>query len=62
MVFLDIPEHEGEIATAIRRFMRHRVFRTHAQRMGKVVRLHHDGIHYWALGQTSRRVAAWAKD
>jgi len=62
LVFLDIPEHEGEIATAIRRFVRHPDFHTHAQRMGKVVRLHHDGVHHWALGKTAREKVAWAKD
>ena len=62
LVFLDIMEHEGEIAAAIRRFLRHPAFRTHAQRMGKVVRLHHDGMHYWALGDAVPHSAAWSAE
>src|SRR5437667_1380486 len=44
LVFTDIPEHEGEIAACIRRFLRHPAFNTKAKRMGKVVRVHFGGI------------------
>ncbi len=53
-------EHEGEIAAAIRRFLRQPAFRTHAQRMGKVVRLHPDGVPYWALGAAVLHSTAWS--
>ena len=59
LVFLDVMEHEGEVAAAIRRFLRHPVFRTHAQRLGKVVRLHHDGVQYWAVGSAGLHTASW---
>ena len=62
LVFLDIPEHEGEIATAARRFLGQTEFDTHAKRMGKVVRLHADGIHYWQIGRQLLQKAAWEAD
>jgi hypothetical protein len=62
LVFLDIPEHEGEIALAIRRFLRHSDFNSHAKRMGKVVRLHLNRIHYWQLSKQFLSGIEWNKD
>ena len=59
LVFLDVPEHEGEVAAAIRRFLKHPAFNTHAKRAGKVVRVHADGMHYWERGRPPQRVAPW---
>lgn len=58
LVFLDIREKEGEIAAAIRRFLRHPVFNTHGKRMGKVVRIRLTGVNYWP---TSRRALTSVK-
>jgi hypothetical protein len=60
LVFLDIPEHEGEVAAAVRRFLRHPAFNTHAKRMGKVVRIHRDGISFWHLGTDKLQSVKWA--
>jgi hypothetical protein len=48
---MDIPEHEGEIALAIRRFLAHRAFDTHGKRVGKVVRELHPRkiVLFWLL-------------
>ena len=59
LVFLDIREHEGLIADAIRRFLRHTAFDTHAKRMGKVVRLHPGGVSFWQRGKRSLQLVAW---
>jgi hypothetical protein len=42
LVFLDVAFDEA--AECIRRFLRHPAFRTQAERMGKVVRVHHNGV------------------
>ncbi len=59
LVFLDIREHEGQIATAIRGFLRHPAFDTHGKRMGKVVRLHPGGIDFWQRGKRSLQSVLW---
>ena len=51
LVFLDVAFDEA--AEFIRRFLRHRTFRTQAQRMGLVVRAHRNGLRYWR-GASSR--------
>jgi hypothetical protein len=47
------------VATFIRRFLRHSDFRTHVQRLGKVIRVHPSGIEYWRQGQCQRMERAW---
>lgn len=37
----------------LRQFFRHVRFRSHAQRMGKVIRLTHVGVSYWEIGATT---------
>lgn len=59
LVFLDIREHEGMIATAIRRFLRHTSFDTHNKRMGKVVRIHPVGVDWWQIGTRKLQSAGW---
>lgn len=59
LVFIDVPDREGEVATMIRRFLNHPAFDTHAKRAGKVVRLHADEIHYWCAGHGPKRVEPW---
>jgi hypothetical protein len=58
-VFLDILEHEGDIAAAVRRLLRHPAFNTHAKRMGKVVRIHPGGVQYRQLGQQALQAVRW---
>jgi hypothetical protein len=48
LVHLDVMPDEA--AEYIRHLLRHRTFRTHAQRMGKVVRVRHSGLTYWQEG------------
>jgi hypothetical protein len=57
LVFLDVWEDEA--AEYIRRFLRHTAFRTQAQRMGKVVRIHHSGVSYWQLGVKKPHALSW---
>ena len=59
LVFIDLREQEGQIAAAIRRFLRHSGFDTHAKRMGKVVRVHRGGVHFWEIGKPSLQSVAW---
>ncbi|MDQ3012037.1 MAG: hypothetical protein M3X11_15175 [Acidobacteriota bacterium] len=55
LVFLEIQPQEA--ANYIRRFLHHPMFRTQSQRMGKVVRIHEDGIHFWQLNGGSEEIA-----
>lgn len=41
------------------RFLRHRLFRTQAQRMGKVVCAHESGLTYWQIGVKMSQKVAW---
>jgi hypothetical protein len=59
LVFLDLQEHEGEIAAAIRKFLKHPAFGTHSRRLGKVIRLHPDRIAYWQKGKRGLQSVAW---
>ena len=45
LVFVDLAFDEA--AEFTRRFLRHTAFRSQAQRMGRVVRVHHAGVSYW---------------
>jgi hypothetical protein len=49
LVYLDVDF--DEMAEFVRRFLRHRAFRTQAQRMGKVVRVRHSGLTYWQVSK-----------
>jgi hypothetical protein len=57
LVFLDI--WEDEVAAYIRRFFRHAAFRTQAQRVGKVVRVHHSGVNYWQADIKKVQALRW---
>ena len=57
LVLLDIVP--DEVALFVRRFLRHTRFDTQSQRMGVVARAHHDGIHFWALGQSKLHNQKW---
>jgi hypothetical protein len=57
LVWLDVRGRQA--AEFIRRFLKHPAFDTQAKRMGKVVRVHADGLLYWRVGDSSPKSAAW---
>lgn len=57
LVFLEVRPREA--AHYIRRFLRHPNFRTQQQRMGKVIRVHEDGIRYWQVGAGESEELVW---
>ena len=57
LVWLDL--FDGDAASFIRSFLRHRDFRTHAGRMGIVARVHPGGIGYWKSPQSGLIKARW---
>jgi hypothetical protein len=57
LVFLDVAFDEA--AEFIRRFLRHASFRTQAQRMGKVLRVHHSGVSYWQARMKKVHALSW---
>jgi len=56
-VYLDMSLDEA--ADYIRRFLRHRLFRTQTQRMGKVIRISSTGLTYWQAGSERTRTVKW---
>jgi hypothetical protein len=48
-----------EVASFIRRFLRHPVFNTQAKRMGKVIRTTHTGMRIWQLHAEKEEEMAW---
>jgi len=59
LVWLDVTNIE--VAFYLRRFLRHPAFSTQAQRMGKVVRVHPDGLHFWQAGEAGRVSVKWGE-
>jgi len=57
LVFMDVWEDKA--AEYIRRFLRHIKFRTQAQRMGKVVRVHLGGLSYWQANEKKAQALSW---
>jgi hypothetical protein len=57
LAWLDVaPE---ETAFFICRFLNHSRFETKSQRMGCVVRLHQEGIHFWELNRVAPQQLSW---
>ena len=50
---------EREFAAYVIRFLRHRSFRTHAMRMGKVVRIQPRGIVFWEQHRSREGEVGW---
>jgi hypothetical protein len=50
---------QNEVATFIRRFLRHPGFNTRAKRMGRIVRISHVGITFWAPRTQVETHTAW---
>ena len=57
LAFLDVPP--DETAEYIRRFLHHPVFRTHAKRMGNVVRVSATGVGYWQMNDEHEHIVSW---
>ena len=57
LIYLDV--RRSEVALLARRFLRHRDFKTRAQRMGKFVRLSSSGIHFWQLHERRETILPW---
>lgn len=57
LALLDVAFDEA--AEYTRRLLRHKDFRTQAQRMGKVIRVRHSGISYWQLKREAERALSW---
>jgi hypothetical protein len=52
---------QNEVASFIRRFLRHPDFDTQAKRMGLVVRVSHSGIAYWRARAQTEIHTAWTR-
>lgn len=59
LAFLDLAPEES--AVFIRRFLNHPRFKTKADRMGAVVRVHHDGIQFWQRNRAGLQRVAWVE-
>ena len=57
LVYLDVTPEKA--ADYTRRFLRHKAFRTQAQRMGKVVRVRHNGLTFWQVGDEEAHRVGW---
>jgi hypothetical protein len=57
LVYLEVKPDEA--ALFIRRVLRHPHLRTQAQRMGKVVRVHQEGISFWQVRVDKQQKVAW---
>ncbi|MBI2925146.1 MAG: hypothetical protein HYY24_05505 [Verrucomicrobia bacterium] len=60
LIWLDAAP--AEAAMFVRRFLRHPRFRTKAQRMGIVVRVHHDGVQFWQRKQAGLQRLTWVEE
>ncbi|HYL73513.1 MAG TPA: hypothetical protein VEU96_04875 [Bryobacteraceae bacterium] len=59
LVVASVGQHE--VATFIRRFLRHHEFDTRAKRMGQVVRVSHVGLAIWHLRAQTETHTAWSR-
>ncbi len=60
LVWLDL--FDGDAAWFIRSFLRHPLFRTHAQRMNVVARVHPGGIQFWKSRQSQLEKVRWTQN
>jgi hypothetical protein len=51
---------QSEVATFVRRFLRHRDFSTQTQRLGNVFRISHVGITFWQVGSPDEARTLWS--
>ena len=57
LVFLDI--RRDEVATFVRRLLRHPQFNTKAKRLGRVLRVSQIGLHLWKLHAEEEIAVSW---
>ena len=57
LAWLDV--HPAESALFMRRFLGHPDFCTRLQRLGKVARIHPQGVEYWQGGKTRKVARNW---
>lgn len=57
LIYLNVAP--GLTANYLRRCLRHPAFRTQAQRMGKVIRVHETGVTYWQAGMSRSQKLDW---
>jgi len=51
---------QSEVASLVRRFLRHPIFDTRAKRMGRVVQVSHSGIRVWRLRAEVELAVGWS--
>ncbi len=59
LVWLDVGDIE--VAAFIRRLLRHPTFRTHAQRLGKVIHVRRGGVRFYQTGQHEVLAVGWGE-
>ncbi len=59
MVVMNVGQNE--VATFVRRFLRHPDFDTQVKRMGKVVRISHAGLAIWRLRSQTEIHTLWSR-
>ena len=59
LVWLDMDDRQG--AVFVRRFLRHVDFDTHTKRLGKVVRVHPDGLTFYDSRHGRAKQTAWLR-
>ena len=57
LVCLGIGQYE--VASFVRRFLRHTAFNTRAKRVGKVIRVSHAGMRMWQLHAEKEKEIGW---
>jgi hypothetical protein len=58
LVYLDVCARE--VASFVRRFLRHPAFRSWSKRKGKVIRVGHRGMRVWRLHGGTPEVLSWS--
>jgi len=58
LVYLDVEQEEAAIF--VRRALGHRLFDTHAKRMGAVIRVSHVGLAVWRLHAKREALFSWS--
>ncbi|MBN2088598.1 hypothetical protein JW964_03250 [candidate division KSB1 bacterium] len=57
LVYLAV--RKDEVASFVKRFLRHEAFKIKAKRMGLVVQVSHSGIVFWSLNNTEHKNVSW---
>lgn len=58
LVFLDV--RADDVAEYVRRFLAHPRFKTKANRMGIVARVHHEGVAFWQRNRLRLQRVGWS--